>query len=39
MLRSVSWDLRGILHNFVCGNRHPFRTASYDTVIVAVRPS
>ena len=31
--------MRGILHNIVCGYRQPFRNASSDTVIVAVRPT
>ena len=39
MLRSVTLDPRGNLHNSVHGNRHPFWTTYYDTVIVAVHPS
>ena len=39
MFRYMAWALRGILNNFVCGHRHPFSTASYDTVIAAVRLS
>ena len=38
MLLSVTWALGVILHNLVCGHRHPFRTAYSDTVIVAVSP-
>ena len=30
---------RGVRHMRVRGHRHPFRTASSDTVILAVRPS
>ena len=37
MLKSMTWALRGILHNLVCGHHHPFKTAYSDTVIVEVR--
>ena len=39
MLRSVTWALRGILHNFVCGHCHPLINVSSDTIVFAVCPS